>query len=71
MQTYENIMEIYRNHVNCNELKDTVIKLLLRCAYSYECLARCTIIFKMHKRHTKLLNSLGLDGGKTKADFDK
>ena len=64
-------MDMYRNHVNLNELKDTVVKLLLRCAYSYECIERCKIIFKMHKRHSKLLASLGLDGDKTKADIDK
>ena len=65
MQTYEHIMDIYRNHVNLNELKDTVIKLLLRCAYAYECLERCRIIFKMQKRHSKLLMSLGMNKGGT------
>ena len=72
MQTYEHIMDIYRNHVNCNELKDTVVKLLLRCAYCYECLERCSIIFRMQKRHMKLMASLGMEGGKiSKAEFDK
>ena len=60
MQAYEHIMGMYRNHVNLLELKDTVIKLLLRCAYGYECLERCSIIFKMEKRHTKIAASLGI-----------
>ena len=60
MQSYEHIMDIYRNHVNLIELKDTVIKLLLRCAYGYECLERIAIIFKLHKRHKKIAASLGI-----------
>ena len=60
MQSYEHIMGIYRHHVNLIELKDTVIKLLLRCAYGYECLERCSIIFKMQKRHKKIAASLGI-----------
>ena len=60
MQSYEHIMDIYRNHVNLIELKDTVVKLLLRCAYGYECLERCSIIFKMQKRHKKIAASLGI-----------
>ena len=53
-------MAMYRNHVNLVELKDTVIKLLLRCAYGYECLERLSIIFKMQKRHSKIAASLGI-----------
>ena len=71
MQTYEHIMDMYRSHVNLNELKDTVIKLLLRCAYSYECIERCQIIFKMQKRHKKLMKTLNLKESTTKKDIDK
>ena len=46
--------------MNLIELKDTVIKLLLRCAYGYECLERIAIIFKLHKRHKKIAASLGI-----------
>ena len=51
MQTYEHIMEIYGEHVDEDHLKETIMKLLIRCMYGYDSIERLRIIFKMQKRH--------------------
>ena len=61
MQTYEHIMEIYGEKVDEDNLKETTMKLLIRCMYGYDSIERLRIIFKMQKRHAKLWEMLKVD----------
>jgi type II secretory ATPase GspE/PulE/Tfp pilus assembly ATPase PilB-like protein len=61
MQTYEHIMSIYNERVEEENLKETTMKLLIRCTYGFDSIERCRIIFKMYKRHEKLYEMLKID----------
>jgi len=61
MQTYEHIMDIYGDRTDEASLRSTTFKLLVRCMYGYESVERLRIIFKMQKRHEKLLDMLKID----------
>lgn len=61
MQTYEHIMSIYGEHVDEDNLKETTMKLLIRCTYGFDSIERCRVIFKMQKRHVKLYDMLKID----------
>ena len=61
MQTYEHIMGIYGESVDEDNLKETTMKLLIRCTYGFDSIERCRIIFKMQKRHAKLYDMLKID----------
>ena len=61
MQTYEHIMGIYGDHVDEDNLKETTMKLLIRCTYGFDSIERCRVIFKMYKRHEKLYEMLNVD----------
>lgn len=54
MQTYDHIMGIYSQDVDMDNLKETTMKLLIRCTYGFDSIERCRVIFKMQKRHAKL-----------------
>ena len=51
MQTYEHIMSIYGEHIDEDNLRETAMKLLLRCSYGFDSIERCRVIFKMLARH--------------------
>ena len=40
-------MGIYGEHVDEDNLKDTTMKLLIRCTYGFDSIERCRVIFKM------------------------
>ena len=61
MQTYEHIMSIYGENVDEENLKETTMKLLIRCTYGFDSIERCRVIFKMQKRHAKLYEMLKVD----------
>lgn len=61
MQTYEHIMNIYCENVHEDNLKETTMKLLIRCTYGFDSIERCRVIFKMEKRHQKLKDMLQVD----------
>lgn len=44
-------MTIYNERVDGESLKETTMKLLIRCTYGFDSIERCRIIFKMQKRH--------------------
>ena len=71
MQTYEHIMGIYQENVHEDNLKETTMKLLLRCTYGYDSIERCRVIFKMRKRHQKLYEMLKVDEKLTEVRFNK
>jgi len=54
-------MEIYGDKVDEDSLKETIMKLLIRCMYGYDSIERLRIIFKMQKRHLKLYEMLKVD----------
>ena len=47
MQTYDHIMDIYGENVHEENLRDTTMKLLIRCTYGFDSIERCRVIFKM------------------------
>ena len=47
MQTYDHIMSIYGENVHEENLRDTTMKLLIRCTYGFDSIERCRVIFKM------------------------
>ena len=61
MQTYEHIMNIYGREIDEDTIKETTMKLLIRCTYGFDSVERCRIIFKMYKRHEKLYEMLKID----------
>lgn len=61
MQTYEHIMSIYGREIDEDTLKETTMKLLIRCTYGFDSIERCRVIFKMHHRHQKLYEMLKVD----------
>ena len=61
MQTYEHIMSIYSDGVDEDMLKETTMKLLIRCEYGFDSIERCRVIFKMLKRHAKLFQMLKVE----------
>jgi len=61
MQTYEHIISLYGERVAEENLKETTMKLLIRCTYGYDSVERCRVIFKMWKRHEKLHEMLKID----------
>lgn len=61
MQTYEHIMSIYGEHIDEENLKETTMKLLLRCTYGFDSIERCRVIFKMLARHKKLYDMLKIE----------
>ena len=61
MQTYEHIMSIYGQNVHEDNLKETTLKLLIRCTYGFDSIERCRVIFKMYARHEKLYHLLKID----------
>ena len=71
MQTYEHIMNIYGENVHEENLRETTMKLLIRCTYGFESIERCRIIFKMQKRHLKLKEMLKLEEKVAEARIDK
>ena len=60
MQTYEHIMNIYGENIDEDNLKETTMKLLIRCTYGFDSIERCRVIFKMYKRHEKLYEMLNV-----------
>lgn len=71
MQTYYHIMSIYCENVHEENLKETTMKLLIRCTYGFDSIERCRIIFKMQKRHAKLKEMLKVDEKCTEARIAK
>jgi len=61
MQTYDHIMGIYSDNVDEDNLKETTLKLLIRCTYGFDSVERCRVIFKMLQRHEKLYEMLKVD----------
>lgn len=61
MQTYEHIMSIYGENVHEENLKETTMKLLIRCTYGFDSIERCRVVFKMQKRHAKLYDMLKIE----------
>ena len=58
MQTYEHIMELYQDYTGAKFLKNTVMKLLVRCINGYTSIEKINKIFKMIKRHNRLFSML-------------
>ncbi len=54
-------MSIYGENVDEENLKETTMKLLIRCTYGFDSIERCRVIFKMQKRHAKLYEMLKID----------
>ena len=58
MQTYEHIMDLYQDYITPKHLKNTVMKLLVRCINGYTSIEKINKIFKMIKRHNRLFSML-------------
>ena len=54
MQTYEHIIDLYKDYLTEQHLKNSVIKLLVRCINGYHSLEKVGKLYKMIKRHNKL-----------------
>ena len=54
-------MSIYGENIDEENLKETTMKLLIRCTYGFDSIERCRVIFKMQKRHVKLYEMLKVD----------
>ena len=54
-------MSIYGENIDEDTLKETTMKLLIRCTYGFDSIERCRVIFKMYKRHTKLYEMLKVE----------
>jgi len=64
-------MSIYGENVHEDNLKETTMKLLIRCTYGFDSIERCRIIFKMQKRHMKLKEMLQVEEKVTEARIQK
>lgn len=58
MKTYEHIVDLYKDYLAGIGLKNTVMKLLVRCLNGYNSVQQISKIFKMIKRHNKLYQIL-------------
>ena len=61
MQTYEHIMDLYGERIDEENLRSTTFKLLVRCMYGFDSIERLRVLFKMQKRHEKLIGMLKVE----------